>query len=27
MTLVDVIAGFAISLFSARRDLAIGNDR
>lgn len=24
MTLVDVIAGFAISLFSARRDLAIG---
>ena len=27
MTLVDVIAGFAISLFSARRDLAIGSDR
>ena len=27
MTLVDVIAGFSISLFAARRDLAIETDR
>lgn len=27
MTLVDVIAGFVIALFSARRDLAIGSER
>ncbi len=27
MALIDVIAGFAISLFAARRDLAIGSDR
>lgn len=27
MTLVDVVAGFSISLFAARRDIAIGNDR
>lgn len=27
MTLIDVIAGFVISLFSARRDLAIETDR
>jgi hypothetical protein len=27
MTLVDVIAGFTISLFAARRDLAIESDR
>lgn len=27
MTLVDVIAGFAISLFAARRDLAIDGER
>ena len=27
MTLIDVIAGFSISLFAARRDLAIESDR
>lgn len=27
MTLIDVIAGYAISLFAARRDLAIESDR
>lgn len=27
MTLIDVIAGFSISLFAARRDLAIETDR
>jgi len=27
MTVIDVIAGFAISLFAARRDLAIESDR
>jgi hypothetical protein len=27
MTLIDVIAGFVISLFAARRDLAIESDR
>ena len=27
MTLIDVIAGFAISLFAARRDFAVESDR
>lgn len=27
MTLIDVIAGFAISLFAARRDFAVDSDR